>query len=118
MTLADRLIGVTKGTYKAIDKTIIKNGKHNQTFLVIVCECGVAKNIAPCYFDQDKIPKCACKGGKMGSRQYKYWDDKMDEYNIELLEKLDEHKAKRKQRELDKLKTNYTRKRSEKMVIT
>lgn len=118
MTLADQLIGVTKGTYKAISKTVIENGKHNQTFLVIVCECGVAKNIAPSYFDQDKIPKCACNGGKMGGRQYKYWDDKMDEYNIELLEKLDEHKAKRRQRELDKLKTNYTRKRSEKMVIT
>ena len=99
-----RVIGIEKITYP---------GGGGRNMLRVVCSCGHSQLIQRSRWNRGAII-CGCSDVNSKTN----WDENNEIMILEQLEKIDALKAKKRERELNKLKGNVTSKRSQKMVIS
>ena len=116
--LYEKLQGNVYGTYTVCGYKFVQRGGKVWRDVLLVCECGVSKDMQPTLVARGKVYKCGCQNETgQNSKAIGLWEEEYEKQTLEQLECIDQLKRRKRERELAKLKSNITAMKSEKMQI-
>lgn len=114
MLKTDDFVGQEHGTFRVIGvERYTYPGGSGRNMLRVACSCGHSQLVERVKWDRGLVI-CGCSDVNSKTN----WDENNEIMILEQLEKIDALKAKKRERELNKLRGNVTSKRSQKMVIS